>query len=167
YNGSTRGRTMTSMALEQIPTISPITISALNEISAAIARSRSAATIVDELSRLLAEFRLARAVRIEFESHSSTKSPVSGLHGYEATRVDDLGSLHIPIPSAINALTLTALVFDGPSPDAVEIAPAITAQVGAALDRAYLEERVLELKSQADRRINEVSTIYEIGRTMD
>lgn len=61
--------------------------------------------------------------------------------------------------------TLLRMRLSREAPD--ELAEHIAEQLAMVLDRAHLEEQVARLDSQAERRIREVTTVYEIGRAID
>lgn len=69
-----------------------------------------------------------------------------------------------PMPTRFAPASLF-LVADNPLPPS--LVEMVAEQMAMALDRACLAEQAQELRQQAERRIREVSTIYEIGRAMD
>ncbi len=159
------------MALDQIKSSRSVDIGVMVEISAAIAQARTPAAMAHKLTDLLSEFGLANSARIEFEPSPAKKRALAGSAQRPNRHISSLTNkepiLRTTIPSTIDYQSQASLVFDGPTQELTDLAPAIAAQVGMALDRNCLDERVHELNAQAERRISEVSTIYEIGRAMD
>jgi PAS domain S-box-containing protein len=83
----------------------------------------------------------------------------------KCSREQDRYILAEPIPTRSAPLAeLFLSLADSPESTLIH---AVAEQIALALDNAYLRDYARDLHQQAERRIREVSTIYEIGRAID
>src|SRR5439155_16737604 len=98
------------------------------------------------------------------------ESLLAGLHGRRDAGSDGAAAIEANIhslPITPRFARPTWLLLYEPRAEAAEIAPTLSGQVALALDRLFLQQQTCDLQDQAEQRIREVSTIYDIGRAID
>lgn len=143
-----------------VPEIKTAGYAALLAASASAAKASSPSDAVQRFLRALLDAELISSGLVEIDSKPVLRISV-GLD--PATVQDELVLKPLPVQSSAAACLYAA----GAARRNRAFLSAVAQQLASAIDLAFLREQTKELHKQAQRRIEEVSTIYEIGQAVD
>ncbi len=141
-------------------------VKVLKETSLAVAQAEHSDGAARGLLFALYDHEIIRSGTVEIHQMPPLQYSVGEAHpsSGNGTSSASAGVIVESIPTISSpAATLFAVPGDSFDADLLEVA---CSQLGLALDRTFLSQHATELTHQADRRIREVSTIYEIGRAI-